>query len=632
MTQIALALLVLLPGGLGAVLVLARWERAAVTLSWATAGLTILLAGVVAVTQPEISYRFVAGASFALKVDGLAALMVPTIAIVAALVLVFAPSEINAARGRFYGLMLIFLAAGLITATAETIPALLFAWEIMGATSYALISFWWREPDRVSAGITAFLTTRTADLGLYVAAGAALASGAGLTLADLPAGSSGWRHVVAAGFLLAALGKAAQLPFSYWISRAMQGPSAVSALLHSAAMVALGGYLLLRVQPLLASVGWAGPVAAWLGAGTAVLLGLVALAQHDLKQLLAASTSAQLGFVVLAAGVGATTGGAAHLIGHAATKAALFLAAGLWLTAAGSQQLSDLGGVARRWRITGLAATTSALSLAGIAPLALWATKDAVLGATLEVSPALYATGLAGAVLSAAYAGKILRVIWRRAVPGPSSQGETAGPGGRAQTPLVLLAVGAAGLGVVALPPLSTRMARLLGESPATPVVWELVVSAAAAVVILALVWWRGTVEPRGLRTWLGLGTATNLLVVGPTLGLARRLARFDDQVIDRATTGTAAGTLRISGGLAHFDDEALNRAVTRTGAATVRAADASAFADDRGFDRAVRGVASGFRKLGHLARKSQTGQLHQYYIAAITIFTIGVLLLVIVR
>src|SRR5699024_11578133 len=83
---------------------------------------------------------------------------------------------------------LIFLAAGLITATAETIPALLFAWEIMGATSYALIGFWWREPDRVSAGITAFLTTRTADAGLYVAAGAALASGAGLTLVDLPSG------------------------------------------------------------------------------------------------------------------------------------------------------------------------------------------------------------------------------------------------------------------------------------------------------------------------------------------------------------------------------------------------------------------------------------------------------------
>src|SRR5699024_2606015 len=501
--------------------------------------------------------------------------MVPTITIVAALVLVFAPSEIKAARGRFYGLMLIFLAAGLITATAETIPALLFAWEIMGATSYALIGFWWREPDRVSAGITAFLTTRTADAGLYVAAGAALASGAGLTLVDLPSGSPGWRHVVAAGILIAALGKAAQLPFSYWIARAMQGPSAVSALLHSAAMVALGGYLLLRVQPLLASVGWAGPVAAWLGAATAVLLGLVAVAQRDLKQLLAASTSAQLGFVVLAAGVGATTGGAAHLIGHAATKAALFLAAGLWLTAAGSQQLRHLDGVARRWRITGLAATTSALSLAGIAPLALWATKDAVLGAAREASPALYAAGLAGAVLSAAYAGKILRVIWRGS-PSPSCPGGTAAPGGRAQTPLVLLAVGAAGLGAVALPPLSQKMARFLGQDPLPPMAWEFAASAMVAAVVVALVWWRGVPEPRWLGNWLGLGEAMGLLVVRPTLQAATHLARFDDRVIDPVTTGLSAGTLRGARSLAHFDDDALSRGVTGVGVATARAADAS--------------------------------------------------------
>jgi len=627
MTEIALALLVLLPAGVGAVLALSRWERAVVAVSLATVAVTALLAGVVAVGRPQISYPFVAGTSFALGVDGLAALMVPTIAIVAVLVLVFAPSEIRAARGRFYGLMLIFVAAGLITATAETIPTLLFAWEIMGATSYALIGFWWRDPDRVSAGITAFLTTRTADLGLYVAAGAALAGGAGLALDDLTAGSSGWRHVVAAGFLIAALGKAAQLPFSYWISRAMQGPSAVSALLHSAAMVALGGYLLLRVQPLLAATGWAGPATAWAGAATAVLLGLVALAQRELKQLLAASTSAQLGFVVLAAGVGGATGGVTHLIGHAATKAALFLAAGIWLTTIGSERLVDLRGVARRWRLTGLAATTSALSLAGIAPLALWATKDAVLGAALDVSPALYAAGLLAAVISAAYAGKILRVIWRGA-----AESETAAPGASAQAPLIVLAVGAAGLGAMALPPLSAKVARLLGEPPVTSATWELVLSAAVAAVILALVWWRGAPEPRWLRNWLDLGAATHLLVVNPTLRLAARLARFDDQVIDRAITGTAAGTLGVSGGLAHFDDHGLSRGVTGIAAATVRAADASAFADDRGLDRLVQGIASGFRKLGRLAREPQTGQLHHYYIASIAVFAVGVLLLVIVR
>ena len=141
-----------------------------------------------------------------------------------------------------------------------------------------------------------------------------------MALSDLPAATDPWRHVVAAGIMVAALGKAAQLPFSFWLSGAMQGPSPVSALLHSAAMVAMGGFLLLRVEPLLAATGWAGPVAAWLGMLTAVLMGIVALAQRELKQLLAASTVAQLGFVVLAAGVGAVSGGAAHLVAHASTR------------------------------------------------------------------------------------------------------------------------------------------------------------------------------------------------------------------------------------------------------------------------------------------------------------------------
>ncbi|EUA27863.1 NADH-Ubiquinone/plastoquinone (complex I), various chains family protein [Mycobacterium xenopi 4042] len=211
-----------------------------------------------------------------------------------------------------------------------------------GAASYALIGFWWRDQHRVSSGLIAFLTTRSADLGLYVAAGAALAGGAGLALADLPAASSGWREVVAVGVVVAALGKAAQLPFSFWLSRAMDGPSPVSALLHSAAMVAMGAYLLLRVEPLLAATGWVAATVAWVGVATAVLLGVVALAQRDLKQLLAASTAAQLGFVVMAAGVGTVSGGAAQLVAHASTKAGLFLAAGAWLSLLGSKQLDDL--------------------------------------------------------------------------------------------------------------------------------------------------------------------------------------------------------------------------------------------------------------------------------------------------
>ncbi|MGN6578310.1 MAG: NADH-quinone oxidoreductase subunit 5 family protein [Nocardioides sp.] len=630
--EIVLWLLPVVPAVVGGVLALSRGaERTAVPVSLATAALTAVLAAVVAVARPEVSAAFVAGADLGLAVDALAAAMLPTIALVTLLVLVFAAGEdvgdgtagaaaVAGASGgsgaRFHGLMLLFAAAALMTAAATTIPALLFAWEVMGATSYALIGFWWRDEPRVSAGLTAFVTTRTADLGLYLAAGAALAGGSGLALAALPDVSGGWRDVIAAGILVAALGKAAQLPFSFWLSRAMEGPSPVSALLHSAAMVALGGYLLLRVQPLLAATGWAAPTTAWLGALTAILLGGVALAQTDLKQLLAASTSAQLGFVVLAAGVGSVSGGAAHLVAHAATKALLFLAAGAWLTALGTKQLAGLRGVARRWPVVGWSATLGALSLAGVVPLSLWATKDAVLAAARHESVWLYVAGLAGAALSAAYAGKVLWLVWRRVPDDEAAEVERLhGEGGAAsgevgvleRLPLVVLAAGAVVLGVLALPPLAGRLAAAMGE-PSVPEasLWEMALSAVIALAVVAVAErWRAP-EPRWLAGWLGLEQAAHLVVVRPTLWLASALARFDDRVLD-------AG-------------------VERASSVTVSLADRAGSADDRGVDGLVERLGSLIGRLGELARRPQTGQLHQYYLQAVAVLAIGVLVLVTVR
>lgn len=212
--------------------------------------------------------------------------------------LAFAAGETQLRTARFVGLVLIFAAAMLVTVTATTLAVLLMGWEVMGAMSWALIGYHWREPGTVTAAHTAFLTTRAADLGLYLAAGAALAGGdRSLALAGLPAVAGPWLTVLTAGLVVAALGKSAQLPFSFWLSRAMEGPSPVSALLHSATMVAAGAYLLLRLVPLLDTAGWAAATVAWVGAATALLLGLVAVAQADLKQLLAALTCAQLGFM-----------------------------------------------------------------------------------------------------------------------------------------------------------------------------------------------------------------------------------------------------------------------------------------------------------------------------------------------
>jgi NADH-quinone oxidoreductase subunit L len=611
---------VVLPAVVGAALCCTgrRGDRAAPVVSVLTAAAFLALAVTVAVQRPATTVPFLpgtltSGTGFGLAVDGLAAIVTPAVAAVTLLVLVFAAVDVRETPARFHGLMLLFAAAVAITATATTLPALLFAWEIMGATSFALIGYWWREPDRVSAGTTAFLTTRTADLGLYLAAGAALAGGSGLALADLPGAADPWRDVVAAGVLVAALGKAAQLPFSFWLSRAMEGPSPVSALLHSAAMVAMGGYLLLRTSELLAATGWAATAAAWAGALTALVLGAVAVAQRDLKQLLAASTSAQLGYVVLAAGVASVSGGVAHLVAHAATKALLFLAAGAWLTALGTKQLSALRGAARRWPVVGICAAVGALSLAGVVPLSMWATKDDVLAAVKEESMALYAVGLAAAALSAAYAGKVLWLVWRRlpadvdAEAGYDTEQEgTRHVGVLEEVPLVVLAAGAAVLGLLVWPPVGEAIRRALGETGAPrPGTTELVISAVLAVaVVLAVARWP-LLEPRWAARWLGLGTATEAVVVRPVLRLAEALARFDDQVLDRA--------------------------VDATGPRTLRAATVAAEIDDLGFDGAVQGVAAGTRRLGGLVRRTQTGQLHQYYIQVSVVLGAALVLLLVV-
>ncbi|BDE17092.1 hypothetical protein MKCMC460_59520 (plasmid) [Mycobacterium sp. 20KCMC460] len=549
-----------------------------------------------------------AGGQFGLSMDSLSAVVVPTVAVVTLLVLVFAVADIREAAGRFHGLMLLFASAALLTATAATLPALLLAWEVMGAASYALIGFWWRDDFRMSAGLTAFVTTRSADLGLYLAAGAALAGGAGLALADLPHATTLWRNTIAAGLFIAALGKAAQLPFSFWLSRAMEGPSPVSALLHSAAMVAMGAYLLLRIQPLLAATGWAAEVAAWTGAATAVLLGAAAVAQRDLKQLLAASTAAQLGFVVMAAGVGTVSGGAAQLVAHAFTKAGLFVAAGAWLSMLGTKQLDKLHGVARRWPLVGWCATVAAVALAGVAPLSLWATKDAVLAVALDHSIALYAVGLVAVALSAAYAAKILVAVWGAAAP----VGEPKSPKPKAlnafvQLPILVLAAGAAVAGVLALPPIAPTMSRVLDHgSTAHATAPELAASAALALLVVVTVMRWGVPEPRWAADWLGLQRAANAAVARPTMRLAHALARFDDGVLDRAVNRIAAGSLR--------------------------AGQWAARTDDRRVDAAVESLATRTRQLGALARRPQTGQLHQYYLVAAVVVVLGVVLLVAVR
>ncbi|WP_128377258.1 NADH-quinone oxidoreductase subunit L [Streptomyces cavernae] len=608
--------LVAAPLGSGALLLAVgrRADRMAAGLALAVAAAATGLAVAVAFRHPAAEAPLLDGLPVRLAVDGLSGLLAVTVTAVTLAVLVFSAAEFGAgeARARFFGLMLLFAGSMLVTVTAATLPVLLMGWEVMGATSWALIGYWWPDPERTRAADTAFLTTRTADLGLYLAAGAALASGRDTTLSldGLARADDPWLSLITAGIIASALGKSAQLPFSFWLSKAMQGPSPVSALLHSATMVVAGAYLLLRTGPLLDASGWGDDVVAWTGAATALCLGLVAVAQTDLKQLLAASTCAQIGFMVLAAGTHATSGGTLQLIAHAAAKSLLFLTAGAWLTALGTQQLPALLGAARRHRTVGVAVTVGALSLAGVPPLSLWAAKDVLLAGALETSPWLYAVGLAAALLSAVYSAKILWFVWQPAMPSPDARRIPVG----AVVPLVLLALACLALTPVAFPPLRDSVGRVLApDGQPDPAAWEFALSGALAVLAAAVTWaWGRRPLPlperakSGFADWLLLERAAHFLLVAPVMRLAHAAAAFDDRVLDRAVDGSASVAVRF----ARWTDGAVERAM----------------------DGTVTAVASGTRALGRWARRPQTGQLHQYLAQAVAAFTVLAVVLVLMR
>ncbi|MEU8802156.1 proton-conducting transporter membrane subunit [Spirillospora sp. NPDC048819] len=519
-----------------------------------------------------MSFSLLPGWPGGLAVDGLSAVLVATLAAVLVAVLMYAAGEGYGAR--FYVLMLLFAAAMLVTVTATDLLLLLMGWEVMGAMSYALIGYVWSDSERMQSADVAFLTTRAADMGLYAAAGFAVAGAHSLEFDALAQAGAPWRDLIAAGVVVSALGKSAQLPFSFWLSRAMAGPTPVSALLHSATMVAAGAYLLMRLHPLLDATGWADTVVCWAGALTALVLGAVALAQRELKQVLAASTCAQIGFMVLGAGAGSVGAGTAHLVAHAAVKSLLFLGAGLWLSAQ------------RTGRLVKVTFGVGALALAGVPPLSLWVTKDEVLTVAGDRSAGLLAVGFAASVLSAAYAAKALLMVVRPA------EGPVARVPWPQRVPLVVLAAAACVLGVAGL------------RTGVRPHVWEAVLSGVLAVITVGVVVAvRRVPEPAWAVNWLHLERAVVAGTVHPVFALARALARFDDRVVDGAVRGVARGgrwTAGLAGRRVEFRVDGLVAVV----------------------GRAARGLAA-------LARRPQTGQLHTYYAQAAVVLVVLVVVAV---
>src|SRR5207245_860787 len=221
-------------------------------------------------------------------------------------------------------------------------------------------------------------------------------------------GHNSWvANLVALGLLGGALAKSAQLPLQTWLPDAMEGPTPVSALIHAATMVTAGVYLIARTHVLFGLAPYVADIAAGLGAATLLMAGLIALVQTDIKRVIAYSTMSQIGYMFLAAGIGAYANGMFHLMTHAFFKALLFLAAGIVIHAlAGEQAMRKMGGLGRLMPRTWWAMLVGGLALAGLPPLSGFFSKDSILAAALDrgwYGDVLFAAGMAGTFLTGLY-------------------------------------------------------------------------------------------------------------------------------------------------------------------------------------------------------------------------------------
>jgi len=313
---------------------------------------------------------------------------------------------------KFFVYLNLFIASMLLLVLGDNLLLTFLGWEGVGACSYLLISFWFTDPKNASAGKKAFVTNRVGDFGFMLATFLVWVTLGTVNYAQIrplaPGLAAGTATAIALLFFLGATGKSAQLPLFVWLPDAMAGPTPVSALIHAATMVTAGVYLLTRLSPIMAEAGWANDVVAWVGALTALVAACAAIAQNDIKKVLAYSTVSQLGYMFLAVGTQSYVAAVFHMITHASFKALLFLGSGSVIHAmAHEQDMRKYGNLRKYLPITYATFMVGWLAIAGIPPLSGFWSKDEILAGVFNAKTfgnlALWVIGMAVALLTAFY-------------------------------------------------------------------------------------------------------------------------------------------------------------------------------------------------------------------------------------
>ncbi|HIF65873.1 MAG TPA: NADH-quinone oxidoreductase subunit L [Acidimicrobiia bacterium] len=318
---------------------------------------------------------------------------------------------------KFFLYLNLFLFSMLMLVFGNNLVVTFLGWEGVGACSYLLISFWHHRESAATAGKKAFVTNRVGDWGFMVATFAiwsALGTVTYTEIASSPAMTAATGTAVSLLLFVAAAGKSAQLPLYVWLPDAMEGPTPVSAMVHAATMVTSGVYLLVRMNNVLTDDALI--VIAVVGAATALFAALCAVAQHDIKKVLAYSTISQLGYMFLAIGSGAYVAAIFHVITHAFFKALLFLGSGSVIHGMGDEQdMRKMGALRLAMPITGATFIIGWLAIAGVPPFSGFWSKDEILLAAWEqenIGPLLWVIGLITALLTAYYMSRQVILVF----------------------------------------------------------------------------------------------------------------------------------------------------------------------------------------------------------------------------
>ncbi|MEB3210524.1 MAG: NAD(P)H-quinone oxidoreductase subunit 5 [Leptolyngbyaceae bacterium] len=376
----------------------------------------------------ERMIEWASAGDFSLKmgytIDHLSALMLVIVTTVAFLVMIYTDGYMSHDPGyvRFYAYLSLFSSSMLGLVISPNLVQIYIFWELVGMCSYLLIGFWFDRKAAAEACQKAFVTNRVGDFGLllgmlalYWATGSFEFEVIGDRLQELIASGALSAGLAAFFGILVFLGpvaKSAQFPLHVWLPDAMEGPTPISALIHAATMVAAGVFLIARMFPVFEHIPVATDIIAWTGAFTAFLGASIAITQNDIKKGLAYSTMSQLGYMVMAMGVGAYGAGLFHLMTHAYFKAMLFLGSGSVIHGMEgvvghdpvlAQDMRLMGGLRKYMPVTAFTFLIGTLAICGSPPFAGFWSKDEILGSTFAVNPALWAVGWLTAGITAFY-------------------------------------------------------------------------------------------------------------------------------------------------------------------------------------------------------------------------------------